>query len=241
MPTFLPWPEACKARELGYSGDKGLVDDQIKREMPEPVKKEGKEMRLRGLPFLDVKTRGGKEGVKEGQSFRRDRAQGPAQKDSVHISSKAKESFLKEGQVARPAGRLGHEAKAKEEELRDLLAKKEDFKRALEELEKAKGGEEGPLEILIKCLKIARRIMKGDKVASQDQTFLAEHEPELYAKALMLRRNNDQPKDHDSLLEEEENPGADRARQSLDRALAGSQMSAEVEAEVEREAEGDLE
>jgi len=65
--------------------------------------------------------------------------------------------------------------------------------------------QEGSLfDVEIKCLKIAMRIMKGDYVPKKDENFLAENEPEMYLRAVLLRKQNEDPEDHDSLLEDKE-------------------------------------
>ena len=52
-------------------------------------------------------------------------------------------------------------------------------------------------------LKIATRIMNGDDVPLRDHKFLAEHNIELYKKAVSLRRVNDDPEEHDALSDGE--------------------------------------
>ena len=46
------------------------------------------------------------------------------------------------------------------------------------------------------------RIMNGDRVPMKDEQFLAETEPEMYANAIMLHRQNDDPKKFKSLLDD---------------------------------------
>jgi hypothetical protein len=60
------------------------------------------------------------------------------------------------------------------------------------------------LGIIQKCMIIAMRIMNGDIVPKEDYEFLAEHDPELYSKAIMLRRVKDDPDEYDRLSEDEE-------------------------------------
>lgn len=55
-----------------------------------------------------------------------------------------------------------------------------------------------------KCMTIAHRITKGDKVPLKDMKYLMEHEPDLYKQAIMLRQPNPKPKEHKSVLEEED-------------------------------------
>lgn len=55
-----------------------------------------------------------------------------------------------------------------------------------------------------KCMTIAHRITKGDKVPLKDMKYLMEHEPDLYKQAIMMRQPNPKPKEHKSVLEEED-------------------------------------
>lgn len=55
-----------------------------------------------------------------------------------------------------------------------------------------------------KCMRIASRIMSGDKVPQKDREYLAKNEPEMYAKALMLRCQKKNPKEYKSLVDDEE-------------------------------------
>ena len=61
------------------------------------------------------------------------------------------------------------------------------------------------MDTISKCLKIADRISSGDKVPKKDETFLKKNNPELYSQAIMLRVQNDDPKKHKSILEDENN------------------------------------
>jgi len=61
----------------------------------------------------------------------------------------------------------------------------------------------------LKAQEIARRIMKGDNVPQKDYDFLMEHDPDLFKKAVSLRRfDNDDPKDHDALSDGDESTAA---------------------------------
>ena len=59
-----------------------------------------------------------------------------------------------------------------------------------------------------KCLIIAQRIVKGDKVSRQDTLFLQEKNPDLYKQSIMLRMKSDDPKEHKSISGNEEKPTA---------------------------------
>lgn len=63
-------------------------------------------------------------------------------------------------------------------------------------------------EVLRKCMVIAMRIISGDKVPAEDYRFLAENEPEMYSKAIMLRRIKEDPEEYDRLSEDEDEEAA---------------------------------
>lgn len=54
------------------------------------------------------------------------------------------------------------------------------------------------------CLKIAGRIIAGDKVPSQDEQYLMENDPKLYQMAVSARMPKEDPEEYDSLLEDDE-------------------------------------
>jgi hypothetical protein len=57
-------------------------------------------------------------------------------------------------------------------------------------------------KIQLKCMKIATRIMAGDDVPKADHRFLAEHAPELYGRAIMMRVLKENPEKHRQLSED---------------------------------------
>lgn len=59
-------------------------------------------------------------------------------------------------------------------------------------------------ESMGKCIQIASRIMRGDRVPQADEKFLYENAPELYRQTLMTRSIEDDPDDCESLLDEED-------------------------------------
>ena len=85
-----------------------------------------------------------------------------------------------------------------------------DFKEQLEIARKQSEGAAKEWETLIKCLKIAMRIMSGDIVPKADHRYLAKNEPEMYAKAITLRRHKAEPKKHKRLSEKEEPEKAEK-------------------------------
>ena len=62
--------------------------------------------------------------------------------------------------------------------------------------------DEEPYDLFRKCLDIARRIMRGEKVTAEEMRLLAQHFPELLFQALLLKQEE---KD----LDEYENPEKD--------------------------------
>lgn len=77
----------------------------------------------------------------------------------------------------------------------------EDRKQFIEELANLPEYEPDPRII---CMQIAMRIISGDKVPDKDRQFLAENDPGMYSKALLLQRQNDDPKKHKSLLPDDD-------------------------------------
>lgn len=102
---------------------------------------------------------------------------------------------------------ISNEAKALLAQNENLFTDNEkiqELKEILRELKEASDKSSNPLDLFTKCIQIAIHIMNGDNVPIKDMHFLAENEPELYSSALLLRQQNDKPKRHDSLLEDEE-------------------------------------
>ncbi|MCM1496323.1 MAG: hypothetical protein NC089_11070 [Bacteroides sp.] len=99
---------------------------------------------------------------------------------------------------------ISNAGKQKLEEQDNFLSFLQDQLDSIKEQEKA--GEEG-WEDFGRCLKIAASIAAGDNVPQKDMQFLQEHEPELFMKAMLLRRPKEDPEDCDSVLEDEEDSG----------------------------------
>lgn len=60
-----------------------------------------------------------------------------------------------------------------------------------------------PAQIMMKCLRIAMRIIQGDNVPHKDDKFLMQNNPDLHLQAWSLRQYKADPEDHDSETEEE--------------------------------------
>ena len=63
------------------------------------------------------------------------------------------------------------------------------------------------LRVLELCRKIAASIMKGNRVPPEDLEFLMENDPDGYRLAMALRRQNPDPEDEKSVLDDEDRNG----------------------------------
>ena len=82
----------------------------------------------------------------------------------------------------------------------DSLSALESAKHQLDSMEKN-------LDMMNKCQKIAAAIMRGDRVPKEDMIYLMNHDREGYKMALALRRPKKDPKDVESVLDEEDRNG----------------------------------
>ena len=83
------------------------------------------------------------------------------------------------------------------EKQRKLLEAKKKGRGELDALTKA-------LKTMDKCQKIAARIQRGDKVPPQDERYLMDHDPDGYKLALATREPKKNPKEWETVLEEED-------------------------------------
>jgi len=111
-------------------------------------------------------------------------------------ANEEKAALLKQ-QETEEKDRLKAQQQARQTEL-DML------KQQLESSNEQAEATEDSFKAFSKCLIIAQRITKGDKVPTQDIKYLMEHEPDLYKQAIMFRQPNPKPKEHDTVLEEED-------------------------------------
>lgn len=58
-------------------------------------------------------------------------------------------------------------------------------------------------KVLLRCFKIASRIMNGNIVPKQDERYLAKHESEMYVRASLMRRLEENPKECDRVTKDE--------------------------------------
>jgi len=121
-------------------------------------------------------------------------------KDTADISEEAM-------QKSKDTADISEEAMQKSKDINDELQKMENeiswFKEQMEITRKQSEGAAEQWDILIKCLKIAMRIMSGDIVPKADHRFLMKNKPELYSKAIMMRVHNDSPKKHKRLSKDD--------------------------------------
>ena len=66
---------------------------------------------------------------------------------------------------------------------------------------------EKKLKVMSKCQKIAASIMRGDRVPPEDMAYLMNNDPEGYKLAMAMRRENPDPEDCESVLDEEDRKG----------------------------------
>ena len=64
--------------------------------------------------------------------------------------------------------------------------------------------DEKPYDIYSKCLEIAKKIMRGERVSAEEMRFLARYFPELLFQALLLRDDDPDLKEDDSQSEDNE-------------------------------------
>ena len=110
-----------------------------------------------------------------------------------------------------------------------------DYQELLDELERSRESSEGAKESsqdFIKCLLIAQRIMSGDRVPIKDQKFLAEKQPDLFLKAMIMKTTKADPKKNKSLIEDEEDDIVSDLSSSGEIAIASGDDSPNVDVEV---------
>lgn len=94
-----------------------------------------------------------------------------------------------------------------EKKQEQLQRKLDESRQLIRDLENSKEQSEAMAEsmkVMMRCLKIAASIMKGDNVPSEDMQYLMEHDPESFRMAVSLRRQKDDPEDVESVLDDED-------------------------------------
>jgi len=99
-------------------------------------------------------------------------------------------AVVKQKMLSQLSERFRAESEAKRQELLAKLLQKDDKKK--------------PYDIFAKCLSIARRIMRGEKVSAEEMRLLAQHFPKLLFQALLLRQeDNDNEESDEEEVDEE--------------------------------------
>lgn len=121
-------------------------------------------------------------------------------KTDADEKQKAQESITSEDAHAEEKTRLEQLREQKKQEYDSAMQQLEQMREAEKQAEKSgkKFTDYG------KLLKIAMRIMNGDKVPMADRKKLAEEMPDLYKQAILMRRlDNDKPKKYKSEYEDD--------------------------------------
>ena len=119
--------------------------------------------------------------------------------DKLTLSKQAL-SFLEEQNRKRLEQDMEREQR-RQARMSDSLSQLESSKGHLDRLDKA-------LKVLSKCQKIAASIMKGNRVPPEDLRYLMENDPEGYKLAMAMRRQNPDPEDEKSVLDDEDKNGS---------------------------------
>ena len=110
-----------------------------------------------------------------------------------------------------------------------------DYQELLDELERSRESDEGAKKFSedhIKCLQIAIRIMNGDRVPLKDEKFLAENQPDLYLRAMLMKATKVEPTKYKSLIEDEEDDVVSQLPDSDEISITTGDDSPSVEIEV---------
>lgn len=107
--------------------------------------------------------------------------------------------------VAISAEGLGLSQKEREENVSAQEAvERKMYQEMLEKANEAAEAQGEGFADLAKALEIARRILNGDIVPAQDEQFLMEFNSEIYMRVKSMAKVKEDPKEYDTLMEEEE-------------------------------------
>ena len=127
------------------------------------------------------------------------------EKDTVEISGEAKDTLSNPFELD---NEKTTESKDKMAEWKDKLEQmRRDMNWLRDEIRRAGETAEGMGEAMremIKCLRIAMRIMSGHNVPEADHRYLMDKDSALYSKAVMMRKEIIDPEDLERLSEDEE-------------------------------------
>ena len=94
------------------------------------------------------------------------------------------------------------------------------------------------LKTMQRCQKIAARIMAGDKVPPEDEKYLMDNDPDGYKLAIAMRKPKENPKEWESVLEDEEEENGDSSSTQETSGCSESGGSAGSEGGGEASSEG---
>ena len=118
------------------------------------------------------------------------------------------------------------------DEAKELRYNYQELLEELERLREATEGAKDSSEDFIKCLLIAQRIMSGDRVPLKDEKFLAENQPDLYLRAMLMKTTKVDPKKHKSLIEDEEDTVVSDVINSVETPIPGGKDCPSVDIEI---------
>ena len=163
-------------------------------------------------------------------------------KDTAEISQEAKEML--ENVPLESEDKKTTETKDKTAEWKEKLEQmRRDMNWLRDELKRAGEVAEGmgeAMKEMIKCLRIAMRIMSGHNVPEADHRYLMDKDTALYSKAIMMRKEIIDPEDLERLSEDEEEnnesseigeiptPSADTGAE-----VSGDSVNADVAVDIE--------
>jgi len=153
-------------------------------------------------------------------------------KDTAEISQKAKEMF--ENVPFGPEDEKTEAAKDKTAEWKEKLEQmRRDMKWLRDEIQRAGEIAEGMGEAMremIKCLRIAMRIMSGHNVPEADHRYLMDKDTALYSKAIMMRKEIIDPEDLERLSEDEEEnvESSENGEEPTPSADTGAEVSGDI-------------
>ncbi|MCR4779688.1 MAG: hypothetical protein K5876_01190 [Ruminiclostridium sp.] len=161
---------------------------------------------------MDIRTAGGQRPVVTAINLnRRQRRAEPEQLFALTAGDEREEltpEELREREKLEAEQRKAAEAeRRKQEHEAKMREKQNEIEMLTQELENSNKEAEAmgeSFKIYSRCLKIASRIARGDSVPMKDMKYLAEHEPDMFKQAILLRVPNDHPKKHKSVLDDEE-------------------------------------
>ena len=87
------------------------------------------------------------------------------------------------------------------------------------------------LDTMLKCMKIAARIMAGDTVPPEDARFLLKNDPKTYQMAMAQRIPKEDPVEHKSVLDNQDREG--QAVTGIDGCSAASESASDLAAALD--------